>query len=102
MTDKYEFFQVEGIVVGWLNTSDDENDCIMENDVAIVQTDGMVCYVRWLGNDWQQIDPPPTTEYTSGRESATVEQQAAIGTRIRFNTNLSEQAEYTKLARGQE
>ena len=94
MTDKYKFFAVEGIIVGWLDTSDDENDCIMEHDVAIVQNDDGRSYIRWLGNDWEQIDTLPQGERA--------EQVAAIGTRIRFMTNVSEQREYTKLAHGKE
>ena len=102
-----EWFTVEGVIVGWLKTADDGDLQqgaveIFEGDVAIVQTEQGQAFIRWLGNDWQQIDPPPITSYQSGAESATVEQFAAIGTKIRFNTNYREQMDYTRMARGEE
>lgn len=102
MASEEAYFTVEGTIVGWLHLGDEDDDNIMENDVAIVQTDEGVCYLRWLGLDWIQVDPPPNyiVAGTSGRVEA-VEQFAAIGTRIRFDTNLREQSEYTRLSKGQ-
>jgi hypothetical protein len=86
-------FWVTGIIVGWLRTGNGEE--VLEDDVAVVQTESArsYSYLRWLGATWFQIDPPESEEYGK---------QAAIGTKIRFQTTREEQVEYTKLARGEE
>jgi hypothetical protein len=88
MPDKYKWFWVIGTIVGWLTTGDEDNDCILEDDVAVVQTDDGHFWIRWLGNDYSPIDPANP-------------EGPAIGAKISFKTNLSEQYEYTRLARGE-
>lgn len=92
------WFPVEGVIVGWLRSVDDGDlaagaEEVFEADVAVVQTDDYVCYVRWLGNDWSQIDPPP--EDLGGGHDL---QMAAVGTRIYFSTCRREQRDYTRIA----
>jgi hypothetical protein len=89
---------VEGVIVGWLATNNPEDDeaNIFEDDVAVVQTDDGTTFLRWLGNDWAQIDPPPEV-HDDGHQ---INQFAAVGTRISFSTNVHEQREYAHLAKG--
>lgn len=103
MVGKDRWFTVEGIVVGWLRTNPGGEEPL-EDDVAVVQTDDGRSFIRWLGNDWEQIDPPPKAlppiVLRNGEMSEGIEQVAATGTRIRFMTCRREQKDYTRLARG--
>jgi|SRR5215831_16362513 len=105
MVGKDRWFEVEGIVVGWLQTNPGGEEPL-EADVAVVQTDGGRSFIRWLGNDWTQIDPPPTELpdliLDDGTVSRGFEQVAATGTKIRFMTCRREQKDYTRIARGQD
>lgn len=87
MRDDQRWFRVEGIIVGWLRIGIDEE--VYEDNVAIVQQDDSLTFIRWLGNDYAMVDPPEA-------------QEAAVGARIRFTTTLEEQLQYTKTARGLE
>lgn len=88
MRNDERWFKVEGIVVGWLRTGSN-GDEVYEDEVAIVQQDNGLTFIRWLGNDYTMVDPPEA-------------QEAAIGARIGFTTTMDEQLEYTKIARGRE
>jgi hypothetical protein len=85
-TERYKWFEVEGIIVGWLSTGIN-GDEIYEEDVAVVQADDGHTFIRWIGNDWFPVDPPDA-------------EAATVGLRIRFTTNWDEQITYTKIARG--